>query len=203
VKNKNLLFFVFFISISSNGLAQAYAFVGAHQSYVRNHVLTNASPIYSWHIGGGINLYRNPGWKKVAIHAESSFIQKGYNQHLGTEKFEFRFTYITLQPTLEYKALPYLCIKGGVNLAFLLDTNKEKGTQTYELFDFGLVGGLGFLENKRISLYTQLVYGLSPMLKYYDIDAMGNFNREISDLKNTCFMVGLRVNIYDKTSIFK
>ena len=105
-------------------IAQVYFFSGVHQSYVRNEVLTNESPIYSWHVGGGINLYPNPDWKKFTINAESAFIQKGYNQHIGNEKFEFRFTYITLQPTLEYKIFPFLKAKGGVNLAFLFETSE-------------------------------------------------------------------------------
>ncbi len=203
MRKHTLLFLLLFAGISSSAFAQLYVFSGVHKSYVRNEVLTNASPIYSWHVGVGVNAYRNPNFKKMAINTEFTLIQKGYNQHLGNEKFEFRFTYLTLQPTIEYKAFPFLCVKGGVNLAFLLETNKTEGKQTYEIIDFGLVGSLGFFENKRISFYTQVVYGVSPMLKYYNIDAMGNFNGKIKDLKNTCFMVGLRFNINEKASIFK
>ncbi len=198
MRNKTLVTFFFFVGLSSTVHAQVYVFSGAHKSYVRNEVLTNESPIYSWHVGGGINLYPKLDWKKTSINAELAVIQKGYDQHLGNQQFEFRFRYITWQGTLNYEILPFVSVKGGINLAFLFATNVEKGTETYQQFDFGLVGGLGFLENKRVSFYTQVVYGLSPMLKYYDIDALGNFNGRIHDLKNTCFMVGLRVNVYDK-----
>ncbi|MEO7987936.1 MAG: outer membrane beta-barrel protein [Chryseolinea sp.] len=198
MKKSLLLMVILFTGTCSPMLAQVYVFSGIHQSYVRNEVVVGESPIYSWHVGGGVNLYPTLDWKKTSINAEAAFIEKGYDQHLGNQQFEFRFRYITGQATISYEALPFLSLKGGVNLALLFDTNKEKGTSTYQLFDFGLVGGLGFLENKRFGFYTRVVYGLSPMLKYYNIDAMGNFNGHIHDLKNTCFMVGLRINIYDK-----
>ena len=193
-----MLFFILLVSTPSTVFAQVYVFSGAHQSYVRNDVLNGESPIYSWHIGVGIKLYPKLDWRRTSINAEIASIEKGYDQRLGNEEFEFRFRYITGQGTLSYEALPFLSLKGAVNLALLFDTNVEKGTKTYQLFDFGLVGGLGFLENKRFGFYTRVVYGLSPMLKYYDIDAMGNFNGHIHDLKNTCFMVGLHFNIYGK-----
>ena len=179
-------------------LAQVYVFSGIHKSYVRNEVLTNDSPIYSWHVGGGVNLHPNRNWLKASINLELAFIQKGYDQHLGNRQFEFRFRYITWQAAFCYPIAPFLSVKTGVNLALLLDTNVKKGTSTYQLFDCGLIGGLEFLENKRIGFYTRVVYGLVPMLKYYDIDAIGNFNGRINDLKNTCFMLGLRVKIYDE-----
>lgn len=196
---KKYLIAAFFLAAPScHVFGQVYAFAGIHKSDVRNEVLINDSPIYSWHVGGGVNLYPNRNWCKASINLEVAFFQKGYDQNLGTQQFEFRFRYLTWQAALSYPIAEFLSIKGGVNLALLLDTNVKKGMSTYQLFDCGLMGGVEFLENKRIGFYTRVVYGLVPMLKYYDIDAMGNFNGRINDLKNTCFMLGLRVKIYDK-----
>lgn len=182
----------------STTLAQGYVLGGGHLSFIRNEVLIGESPIFSWHGGGGINLYPLKACQKININVEVAFIEKGYNQNIGNQQFELRFRYLTSQLTISYSIIPFLSLKGGVNVARLFNTSMEKGLETYERIDVGLVGGLGYFENKRLGFYTRVVYGLSPMLKYYDIDSMGNFNDNIRDLKNTCFMVGLRFNVYDK-----
>jgi hypothetical protein len=193
---KYLLLFFLLIASTCCALAQVYAFGGVHKSYVRNEVLLGESPIYSWHIGLGIKFIPQKSRKKFSINTEMAFTQKGYDQQIGNQEFEFRFRYIAAQGTLNYSVFPFLSVKAGLNLALLMSTNIDKGTSTYQSIDVGAVGELGFLENKRMSFYTQVVYGFVPMLKYYNIDALGNFNGEIHDLKNTCFMVGLRINLF-------
>lgn len=181
--------------MATSASCQVYFFAGGHKSDVRNDVLKNESPIYASHVGIGINILPGAKIEKWFINAEISAIKKGYNQTIGVEKFEFRFTYVAFQPTVAYTPYQWLRISAGVNLAALFDTNVTKGFNTYNNGDFSLVGGLNFLENRRLGIYTQLVYGLTPMLDYPRIDALGNFNGNIRDLRNTCVLVGLRFNI--------
>ncbi|MBS1681347.1 MAG: outer membrane beta-barrel protein [Bacteroidetes bacterium] len=164
---------------------------------MRNKVLQGSSPIFSSHLGLGITMPLNH-LKKISISEEIGFIKKGYHQNIGGDKFEMRFTYFNGQTILNYKLKPWVSAKVGVNYAVLINANIKKSTETYRPLDIGLVGGFNFLETKDISFYAHVVYGLVPMLKYYNIDATGNFNGTINDLKNTCIMVGFKIKLYDQ-----
>ncbi|MEO8471914.1 MAG: hypothetical protein ABI477_06960 [Chryseolinea sp.] len=192
------LLFATLLLVASVADAQIYVFVGGHENYVRNKVLANESPLTSWHIGGGVRLIFSESKPRTVFNAEYAFVKKGYYQTLGGTKSSFNFNYLTYQATVGQQLFPYLSVKGGFNFAILIDSNLKKWYQTYRMVDFGLVGGLDFLENKRVGFYTRVVYGLIPMLKYDNIDALGNFNGTIRDLRNTSFMVGLRVKVYEK-----
>jgi hypothetical protein len=62
-----------------------------------------------------------------------------------------------------------------------------------------MVGGLSFLDNKRVGFYTKFVYGLRAMLYYPRIDAAGNFDGNIFDLKNMTLMIGMSVKVFNKS----
>lgn len=174
--------------------AQVGVFGGAHYSVVRNDVLQNDKPLYKWHVGGSIE-FTPKAWERFSVELRAKFIQKGYRQQLN-KLYEFRFTYLSLQPVLKYSFSDFLAVDAGLDASALIDTNVEKGISTYNTSDFGFVFGLTMFDRKRVSVYSRLVYGLTPMLDYYEIDKTGNFTGEINDLKNICILVGLRINVY-------
>jgi hypothetical protein len=190
---KNWYFLILlFLSFSCN--AQIFLFAGSHESIVRNRVLQGSTPIFSFHFGAGIIMPLRQS-KIITLSEEIGFIQKGYNQKIGADEFKIRFEYLNGQTLVNYKLNAWLTAKSGVNYALLIATNVKKGLDTYRHLDVGLVGGFNFFDSKTFSFYANVVYGLVPMLRYYDIDAKGNFNGTINDLKNTCISVGIRINL--------
>lgn len=192
-----LLGFLLF-AISTNSLAQVYFFSGMNQCRVRNEILSNESPMYGLHIGGGINLFLKEEESKFFIKGETVFIKKGYDQELRGEKFHLRFNYWSLQGSVNYLLTPSISLQTGVDFAILFNANLKRWQETYSLYDIGLVGGVGFFENRRFNLYTRVIYGLTPMLKYHNIDSMGNFHGELKDLRNLSILMGIRFNINEK-----
>jgi hypothetical protein len=193
---------IIFISIllifgfPQSSISQIGLFGGANYNYVRNSVLQNDEPTYAWHFGGSAE-FTPKSWNKFSIELRTMFSQKGYQQY-ADKWYTFQFTYFSFQPVIKYYPIDLLSVDIGLDLGSLIDTNIKKGTSTYNSFDAGIALGFTVFENRRIGFYSRLIYGLTPMLNYYRIDAMGNFTGEIEDLKNTCLLVGLRVNIYNE-----
>ena len=196
--SRKLLIVLLFAIITGPVRAQIYVFGGGHESYIRNNVLKNESPLFSWHTGGGARFHLSHDRENIVVNAEAAFVEKGYKQILGGKECTFHFSYLTYQFTVGYQAFPFLSVKGGLNTAVMIGANLKKWTKTYNVLDLGLVAGADVLENKPVGFYARAVYGLIPMVDYHDIDAQGNFNGKIHDLKNTCFMIGLRVTIHEK-----
>ncbi len=197
-----LLGFLLFV-ISTNGLAQGYFFSGMNQCRVRNEVLSNESPMYGLHIGGGVNFFLKEEQSKFFIRAETGFIKKGYNQQLRGQNFYFRFNYWSLQGSANYLLTPSISLQAGVDFAILFNANLKRWQETYTLYDIGLVGGVGFFENRKFNLYARAIYGLTPMIKYHNIDSMGNFHGELKDLRNLSILMGIRFKINEKKIYIK
>lgn len=154
--------------------------------------------MYSPHLSLGLKLSLDSVGDRRSISIESAITRKGYTQELGGEKFEIDFTYFNVQATYNYSIVPAVALKGGLNFAFMPDKAENPMKEAYRAVDIGLVATLSVFENKRLGFYTSCVYGLIPVLRYYNIDAVGNFNGKINDLRNTCFMVGLRYNLDER-----
>lgn len=196
MNTKIVLLVLSFTFLAVYSQAQIYAYAGAHRNFVRTKRIQGAAPIQSLHFGAAVNVFLKDESKRHFITYDIGYIEKGYDQTLGQEKFVFRFQYITTQLTANYPLLSFLTIRGGINGAFLVYSNADKWMKKYSPIDIGFVAGLNLFENKRIGLYSQIVYGITPMINYYDIDAQGNFNGRLYELRNTSIMVGVKVDVY-------
>ncbi|MBX2966397.1 MAG: PorT family protein [Cyclobacteriaceae bacterium] len=173
---------------------------GVNYSFMRNSVLENDEPAYTWNLGANVELSPKT-WKKFSIETRIMFIQKGYRQY-ADKWYTFHFDYLSVQPTINYSPVKQLSVDAGIDISGLINANVIKWADTYNLTDAGVVFGVSAFRHKRISLYSRIIYGLTPMLEYHAIDEMGNFTGEIKDLKNTCIQVGVRINIYHEKLSF-
>jgi hypothetical protein len=201
VNIKLILLSISLLLASKYTKAQVYLYSGAHKNFVRTKKIQNASPAQSYHLGAAVNVFQKDN-NKVFYTYDVGVIDKGYSQQLGGENFNFQFRYATVQATVSYLPVRWVALKAGFNGALLIYSNVYKWSKVYVPIDLGLVAGLSLLENKRIGLYFQAVYGLLPMIDYYDIDAKGNFNGRLYELRNVSVMAGLRVDIYGKKFFF-
>lgn len=174
--------------------AQVKLFAGVNYTGVRNSVLENEEAIYSWHVGAGVNLAPKK-WDKFSIALNAMLSEKGYKQY-ADKWYDFDFYYLSFQPVIEFSPVKLLSFEAGVDLSALVDTSVREGLSTYNNFDCGLIFGFTVFNDKRVALYSRVIYGLIPMLSYDRIDALGNFTGEINDLKNTSLLLGIRVNVY-------
>ncbi len=192
----------FFCSKSSD--AQISLFAGGNVSSIRHDVqLENKKPMGGAHIGASIQYYPFKQLQRLSIVNEIMLIQKGYHQDFE-ERYSFHFNYLAFPILINYELSDPLSLQAGVELASLQSTNVEQGKETYNHFDAGLVFGLTLWGNKKLSCYSRFTYGLTPLLDYYEIDEMGNFNGELHDLKNMCLTLGLKFNLSnEKIRFFK
>lgn len=188
------MFFVILCFGLTASYAQVRLFSGASYTGVRNDVLKNEEPIFSWYAGGGV-IYTPREWKQFSLGLNGMVSRKGYKQY-ADEWYTFHFDYFSFQPVLTYSPVKLLSFEAGVDLATLINTSVKEGMSTYNQFDCGLIFGFTVFNDKQFALYSQIIYGLTPMLTYNKMDSMGNFTGEINDLKNTSVLFGIRVNVY-------
>ena len=178
--------------------AQIAVYGGANYCTIRNDInLKNIKPILASNLGLSIQYHPFKGIEKLSLINEVCFSRKGYDQDLGAV-YSFRFNYIAFPVLLDYRPAKLFSVQAGIELSSLLSTSIRQGTKTYNNFDTGLVLGLNFNKGQILSFYVRGVYGLLPMLDYYAIDELGNFTGRIHDLKNICFSVGIKINLFNE-----
>lgn len=181
-----------------NSNAQIAIIAGGNYSTIRNNVfLENKEPIVGYHFGLSFQYYPFKHIQNLSILNELYFIQKGYQQDIG-RNYTFKFNYLSLPILLNYPISKQISLQTGIELSKLIATNIEQGLKTYNDFDLGLVLGVNGFQSKRLSCYSRLTYGLLPILDYYEIDELGNFNNEIHDLKNISLSIGIKFNLYNE-----
>ncbi len=192
-----LVFVLVCISTAKAG-AQVAIVSGANVSTVRNQItLENKQPIGGYHSGFSVQYYPFKQFQNISIINGVELSRKGYRQDFG-ENYDSKFTYWAFPLLLNYSLSNQFALQAGVELSTLSFTNIEQGLKTYNHFDTGLALGVSCFSNKRVSCYAKCVYGLLPMLDYYEIDELGNFTREIRDLKNLSLSVGIKINLYNE-----
>jgi hypothetical protein len=167
---------------------------GLNYNWVRNDVLQGERPGLGGFLGLGSVVTPNSDWKKISFGLVTLLSEKGYNQTLE-QHYRLRFYYATIQPLVIYRFSNFISAYGGMEVANLLGTNIKHSWRTYSHTDVGLVGGVRIFEVAPIAINFQVIYGLTPMLNYYKFDQFGNFE-SITDLRNTCFSVGIRYRIF-------
>lgn len=178
--------------------AQIAFVAGGNYSNIRENIsLENKKPIIGYNLGVSLQYYPFKKFQKISLINELELVQKGYQQDFA-ENYSFRFNYLSLPVLINYSLSTQISIHAGVELSTLISTTVEQGVKTYNNFDTGLILGINIFNSKRISGYSRLTYGLLPMLDYYEIDELGNFNNEIHDLKNICFSIGIKANLYNE-----
>jgi hypothetical protein len=189
---RNLILLIFLIPLTAKCQGQVFSLdllFGGSQSTMRNRVLSGESPNYGMYVGVGTQI-RPKKFNNVSFGVNLLHSQKGYRQQI-TYSHDFIFSYTALQLVTYYPIHKSITGYGGIELANLVSVNVEEGLSTYKRTDFGPVAGIRFFDSGRVSLNAQFVYGLVPVLHYYEFDRFGNFTREFKDLKNTCISVGI------------
>ncbi|MGE5437834.1 MAG: outer membrane beta-barrel protein [Syntrophothermus sp.] len=175
------------------------AFIGGgNYSNIRSNVsLENKKPIVGYNFGLSFQYFPIKKFNNLSLLNELDFTQKGYEQEF--EKiYSFKFNYLSVPVLVNYSLSKQISLQTGVELSQLISTNIKQGIKTYKDFDLGLVLGMNFFSSNRFSCYSRFTYGLLPLLDYYEIDELGNFKNKIHDLKNICFSLGIKINLYDE-----
>ncbi|MFV0376365.1 MAG: outer membrane beta-barrel protein [Mangrovibacterium sp.] len=191
---------VFVLLIISNAKAGAQVAIvsGVNLSTVRSQItLENKKPIWGYHSGFHFQYYPFQNFQNISIINGVELYRKGYRQDFG-ENYDSRFWYWTFPVLLNYSFSDQFALQAGAELSALSFTNIKQSSETYNHFDTGLALGVSFFNNKRVSCYAMCVYGLLPMLDYYEIDELGNFTRELHDMKNLSFSMGVKINLYNE-----
>jgi hypothetical protein len=193
---KNIIF-VFLLLLVHNSFAQTEIFGGANYAFVREHSLPQTQPTWGSQWGIGLTVHPVRKWQSVSLTFNGILTIKGYKQ-IVNETYRFELLYAALQILGNVKVSPQMRIQMGVELSDLQGSSVPNTTTNYRKKDIGLVAGIEVFSEKRVSLFTQGTLGLKPMIDYYEIDANGNFNGRILDVRNTCLTVGLKFKIYNE-----
>lgn len=175
--------------------AQVAVMAGGHYSSVRDNIpIRGKSAIPGYNIGFSLKYSPLKDCESLSLIHELNFVKKGYQQRLDKNYF-YRFDYLSLSVLGDYLVAEPISFQGGVEFAQIIDSNIKYWKKTYNHFDIGLVAGTNVRITKRLSLYARVTYGLLPMLDYYEIDGMGNFKKEIHDVKNMTYTIGIKFNL--------
>lgn len=176
--------------------AQVVFMAGGNISTISHKTeIENIKPSLNTQVGFSVQLYPSEKWQRISVLAEPNLVRKGYHQSLDDKTYSFEFNYLSFPFLVNYSLLRQVSINCGVEFSKLFSTNIRRGLKTYNDFDLGLAAGVDYHIWGRFSLYSRFTYGLAPLLDYYQIDEMGNFKKEIHDLKNRCLTVGIKFNL--------
>ncbi len=164
-------------------------------SKIRNDVsIENKKALLGYNYGIAVQYYPFRNAQKLSVINEFNFSRKGYRQNFE-EEYEFKFDYLSFPILVDYSLFHNISLQTGVELSQMIDANIEGWKDTYNKFDLGLVLGTSYYYKKKWSLYIRFTYGVLPILDYYNIDDLGNFNGKIHDLKNISVALGIKFNI--------
>jgi hypothetical protein len=166
--------------------------------------LKNVKPSFNTQVGFSLQLYPSGKWQRISVLAEPNLVRKGYRQTLDEKSYSFEFNYLSLPVLMNYSLSERISINSGLEFDKLFSTNIRQGMKTYNRFDVGIVAGINCHLSGRFSLYSRFAYGLVPLLDYYEIDELGNFKKELHDLKNRSLTVGIKFNLSnEKIRLYK
>lgn len=200
--NKSLLgVFLFFICTSS--FAQLTANIGGTYNYSRNEVLKNDKPFFAYSIGVGFQFYFLKNYESLSAVVETRVNKKGYTLEINDKKHQSGLIYLSLPLLANYSFNESISLQVGPEFSFLIPGVSKYSEKVFNQFDFAIVGGLTFFDNKFISLYVRYNHGLNPVLDYYSIDKIGNIE-SFEDFYNTSVMLGIKIKITnEKVKFFK
>jgi hypothetical protein len=190
---KNIVF-VFLLLLVQNSFAQVQIFGGVNYAFVREHSLPKTEPIWGGQWGFGITVYPNRAWQKFSITTNAVLATKGYEQHVR-QTYRFELFYTGIQLLSNYRFNANVEVHSGIEFMNFQTSSVYNSDFNFRSDDIGIVTGLIIRPEKRLSIYAQGTLGLLPIIDYYDIDAAGNFNGRIRDVRNTCITVGLKFKI--------
>lgn len=196
IKPTILVLLFFLLGALSYANAQVAFMAGGNISTIGHKIeIENIKPSLNTQVGFSVQLYPLEKWQRISVLAEPNLVRKGYHQTLDDKTYSFEFNYLSLPVLINYLLSERISINSGLEFDNLFSTNIRRGLKTYNHFDLGLAAGVDYHIWGRFSLYSRFTYGLAPLLDYYQIDEMGNFKKEIHDLKNRCLTVGIKFNL--------
>lgn len=175
---------------------------GANYSTVHNENLIDNKYLVGTEFGFSRRFPLNEGKAgNLYLQSEILFSRRGYKQLYKSEELQIKFSYLSFPVTVVYRPIDFLSLEAGMEYNFLVRAKWDDGrdrikvTKNYKRSDWGLVGGVTFLENKQINIFFRYVHGLKNILHYPDINEFGVIKREIRDFNNRSFQLGIKINI--------
>lgn len=185
----------FLLLLAQLSFAQVEIFGGANYAFVRHQYLPNAQPTFGSQWGFGMTINPKRDWQKFSVTGNIVLTMKGYEQWVN-RTYRFELFYTGVQFLANYDLNDLIRLQTGIELVRLENSSVYNSVENYSSNDMGLMAGIELFHAKRVSGFIQGIYGLLPLIDYYDIDAAGNFNGRIRDVRNTCLSAGLKLKIY-------
>lgn len=194
---KILLLSLLIITAINNTYGQLAIKGGANYCIERSDYIQNTRSIVTSFMSLSLRYYPFNNIKNLSLQNELFFTKRGYDQDLNST-YKLRINYLSFQLLGNYLFKDFVSLNAGVEFNRYVSSSVKRGYKTYNKWDIGLVTGLDFFENKQISPYIKVIYGLLPAFDYYHIDELGNFTGEFEDLRFTNISVGLKVKLYNE-----
>ncbi len=160
---------------------------------VKYDVKSTSSFRTAFHLGGVMNMAFN---KRLALETDLMYSMQGVNDYVYsnislTDKIHFHFTshYITVPVAIKYYPIDRFYVECGPQLGFLLskkfgsssdDDELDKSFDTSEcnVFDFGILGGIGFNVTDNVFVEAKYIHGFCDTFK--NMDGYKNRNIQLS-----------------------
>lgn len=198
------LVFLCFQLVSFAALAQLSQIsykIGANISTVHNDNLIDNKYLLGVEsgLGGRFAINQRKG-DNLFINLEILSSRRGYKQVYGQDDFSVRLYYFTFPVTLVYSPFAFLSLDAGLEYSALIharwsDGNEKiKVKENYRSNDWGLVGGMTFFQDRKVSGFFRYAYGLKDILQYSTVDNFGNLEKGKKDFNNRSLQLGIKVN---------
>ncbi|HMG16622.1 MAG TPA: outer membrane beta-barrel protein [Saprospiraceae bacterium] len=196
------LSFIFLISIISNKLNAQVSIAPNMGVNISKSLFTEYffPTKYSTYFYGGAIVKYNIS-EKLAIQTALQYSQKGYHKEAGDFEVllpEVRYSYLDIQPTIEFKVIDFIGIYGGINYGIKLkeeykfpgsDWFNGSNNKTIKDYDFGGLLGIRYYYNNFFinAQYNQSFLNISTL---HFTDAQGN-EKDYASQKNSTFQFGV------------
>jgi hypothetical protein len=176
--------------------------VGGGYSHPENEVIPNQQNTASYHLGYSTVITDSSRFPNWSVQPTILFNRRGYNQ-VFDQTYRFRYMSSGLQLLVKHRVFSRLTLQFGAEICGIdPETDGSDDSDIYERYNIysghevALVAGLQTFSTKRVSVYTQYVYGLTPLLHYQKIDKYGNFQGSFQDIYTRTLQAGLRIKIW-------
>lgn len=189
----SILFVIWF----HTGMTQVSIYAGFNASGIQEkHLVGETSGSLMQQIGFSIDISPFNHVPHLAVQTGGGVTSMGYKQEID-QTYQVEFLFLTLPILANYQSNK-ISFQGGLRLEGLVATSVNDGLETYRDSNLSIMLGLEVFTKSRISPYIRASHQLFYMLNYFEIDARGNFQSELRDIKFQCLTMGIKVRIYNK-----
>lgn len=165
-----------------------------YNTIIDKSIVKGKQPIISFKSGVTVKYKPFTNTEKLFFINELLINQKGYAQSLETNH-SVKLTYLTFPFYIGYE-LKNVDTAIGIQYSNLLLTKVKAGIKTYNNNELALAGLINYKLSNRFSLFIECIYGLNPIIDYYNIDRLGNFTSKVSPFNNFQISFGTVIKIF-------